>query len=344
MENAYPMATVPAPGSIEFVDFPVAAPSPTQVLIKTKAVSICGSDIHTYRGTHPFAPLPAAIGHELSGEIVEIGREVSKFQPGDRVVLEPVIVCGACVFCRQGDYNLCANISFHHREGKGAFIPYFVADQDWVHKLPNGVSFEEGALVEPLAVALHALKRAHMKPGQNVAVFGAGPVGIMIVMVVRRAGAGDIFSVDIQDFRLRKAKEHGATEVLDNAEGDAPEAIAQMTDHLGVDVAFEVVGMQLTLIQSLRALRKGGTAVIVGLFSEPDVVIPSNIFVQKEITLSGSQGYCRDFQAALKLLEEGDIDLGSLITHRLPISSLQKGFHLLTDPDAETMKVVITFD
>jgi threonine dehydrogenase-like Zn-dependent dehydrogenase len=117
-----------------------------------------------------------------------------------------------------------------------------------------------------------------------------------------------------------------------------------MTDHLGFYVAFEVVGMQLTLIQSLRALRKGGTAVIVGLFSEPDVVIPSNIFVQKEITLSGSQGYCRDFQAALKLLEEGDIDLGSLITHRLPISSLQKGFHLLTDPDAETMKVVITFD
>ena len=344
MENAYPMAMVSAPGSIEFVDFPVADPSPTQVLIKTKAVSICGSDIHTYRGTHPFAPLPAAIGHELSGEIVQTGREVSKFQPGDHVVLEPVIVCGACAFCQQGDYNLCAHISFHHREGKGAFIPYFVADQDWVHRLPNGISFEEGALVEPLAVALHALRRADIKKGQNVAVFGAGPVGIMIVMVARRAGAGGIFSVDIQDFRLRKAKELGATEVFDNAEGHALEAIAQWTDHLGVDVAFEAVGRQLTLLQSLRALRKGGTAVIVGLFSEADVVIPSNIFVQKEITLSGSQGYCRDFQAALKLLEKGDIDLRSLITHRLPIRSLQEGFELLTESDAEAMKVVITFD
>jgi threonine dehydrogenase-like Zn-dependent dehydrogenase len=172
-----------------------------------------------------------------------------------------------------------------------------------------------------------------MKQGQSVAVFGAGPVGIMIVMAVRRAGAGDIFSVDIQDFRLRKAKEQGATEVFDNREGDAPEAITQMTDRLGVDVAFEVVGMQ-----------KGGTAVVVGLFSEPHMVIPSNIFVQKEITLSGSQGYCRDFQAALKLLGKGDIDLGPLITHRLPISSLEEGFHLLTDPDAEAMKVVITFE
>lgn len=344
MGNIYPMAMVSAPGSIEFVDLAVADPSPTQVLIKTKAVSICGSDIHTYRGTHPFAPLPAAIGHELSGEIVETGREVSKFQPGDRVVLEPVIVCGACIFCRQGDYNLCTHISFHHREGKGAFIPYFVADQDWVHKLPNGISFEEGALVEPLAVALHALKRAGIKQGQKVAVFGAGPVGIMIVMLVKRAGARDIFSADIQDFRLRRAKEQGATEVIDNTEGDAPEAIAQLTDRHGVDVAFEVVGMPLTLIQSLKALRKGGTAVVVGLFSEPDMVIPSNIFVQKEITLSGSQGYCWDFQAALKLLEKKDIDLRPLITHRLPISSLQEAFHLLTDPGAEAMKVVITFE
>ncbi|NIO09127.1 MAG: zinc-binding dehydrogenase, partial [Deltaproteobacteria bacterium] len=135
---------------------------------------------------------------------------------------------------------------------------------------------------------------------------------IMIVMVVKRAGARDIFSVDIQDFRLRRAKEQGATEVIDNTEGDALEAIAQLTDRHGVDVAFEVVGMPLTLIQSLKALRKGGTAVVVGLFSEPDMVIPSNIFVQKEITLSGSQGYCWDFQAALKLLEKKDIDLRPL--------------------------------
>ncbi len=263
---------------------------------------------------------------------------------GDRVVVEPVIVCGECHFCRKGDYHLCRSISFHHRQGRGAFTPFFLADHRWVHRLPDGVSYEEGALVEPLSVAVHAVRRAGIALGQSVAVFGAGTIGLMVLMLTRKAGAAETFSVDIQDFRLRKAMELGAVEVVNNAAGSAVEAIYRMTEDLGVDAAFEAVGSQTTLIQTLEALKKGGTGIIVGLFSKPEVTIPSNIFIQKEITVRGSQGYCRDFQTALQLLENGDVDLGALITHRFPLESLQEAFDLLTDPAAEAMKVVITFD
>ncbi|MBW1787384.1 MAG: alcohol dehydrogenase catalytic domain-containing protein [Deltaproteobacteria bacterium] len=344
MTQTYPMARVSTPGRIEFVDQPVSAPASGEVLIRTRAVSICGSDLHTFKGKHPFAPLPAALGHELAGEVVETGPEAGSVKPGDRVVVEPVIVCGECHFCRRGDYHLCRSISFHHRQGRGAFTPYFTADHRWVHRLPDGVSFTEGALAEPLAVAVHAMGRAGIQLGRSVAVFGAGPIGLMVLMLALKAGAGETFAVDVQDFRLRKARELGAGEALNNTAGDAVAAIYRITDDLGVDAAFEVVGNETTLTQTLKALKKGGTAVIVGLFSQPDVTIPSNIFLQKEITVRGSQGYCRDFQTALKLLEKGHMDLGTLITHRLPLDSLQEGFDLLSDPEAEAIKVVITFD
>ncbi len=344
MSKTFPMAVVKTPGKVEYENRSVPEPIAGQVLIKTKAVSICGSDVHTFHGKHPFAPLPAALGHELSGEIVGIGDNVNQCKIGDRVVLEPVITCGHCNFCQAGDYNLCVNISFHHRQGQGAFIPYFVAEQNRVFKLPENITFEEGALVEPLAVAVHAVKRAGIKLGDRVAILGAGAIGLMILVLTRYRGAAAVYAVDVKNSRLEKAKGFGATGIFNNADGRSVEEIFNCTQRLGVDVSFEAVGLQATLVQALQVLKKGGHAVVAGLNSQPEVTLPSNIFVQKEISLSGTQGYCRDFQTALSLLENGDVELSRFISHTLPFDSIQEGFEMLAQPDNDALKVVIVFD
>ncbi len=344
MKDAYPMAMVKTPGKVEFEGRPVPEISAGRVLIKTRAVSICGSDVHTFKGKHPFAPLPAALGHELAGEIVDVAKDVERLQIGDRVVLEPVITCGHCEFCLKGVYNLCTNVSYYHRQGQGAFTPYFVADQQRVFKLPENVTFEEGALVEPLAVAAHAVKKAGIKIGSQVAVFGVGAVGLMVLLLSRLQGAAGVFAVDVHDFRLEKARALGPTGPFSNAEG---KAVAQVIDHSGgggVDVSFEAVGIQATFVQVLEVLNKGGHAVVLGLNAEPEVTLPANIFVQKEISMSGTQGYCHDFQTALTLLETGAVDVSPFITHTLPHNAIQEGFDLLTSAGHEAVKVVVVYN
>jgi 2-desacetyl-2-hydroxyethyl bacteriochlorophyllide A dehydrogenase len=344
MNETYPMAMVKTPGKVEFEDRSVPELSAGQVLIKTRAVSICGSDVHTFKGKHPFAPLPAALGHELAGEIAGVGEKVDRLQIGDRVVLEPVIFCGSCEFCLKGLYNLCAHVSFYHRQGQGAFTPYFVADQQRVFKLPDNVTFEEGALVEPLAVAVHAVKKAGIKMGDYVTVFGVGAVGLMILILSRLQGAASVFAVDVHDFRLEKAKAFGAAGTFNNTDGKAVAQIIDRTGGSGVEVSFEAVGIQPTFVQALQVLKKGGHAVVVGLNAEPEVTLPANIFVQKEISLSGSQGYCHDFQTALALLENGAVDLSPFITHTLTSDAIQEGFDLLTTPGNETVKIVVVYN
>jgi 2-desacetyl-2-hydroxyethyl bacteriochlorophyllide A dehydrogenase len=344
MDKTYPMAFVGAPGKIEFRERRLAALSPKDVLIGVKACSICGSDLHIFKGKHPSAPLPMAIGHELCGEVLRIGEGVSKVKEGDRVVVEPVIICGRCHFCLKGQYHLCAQISFQYRRGQGGFAPYFIAEEDWVHHLPEGISYEEGALIEPLSVALHTSEKAHLQPGYTVAIFGAGAIGLLVLLLAKLSEITEVFVVDIQEFRLRKAGAFGASEVIHNRRDDAVERILGRTSQLGVDRAFEAVGSESTLVQSLKVLKKGGSAIVVGLFEEPEVKIPANLFIQREISLLGSQGYCRDFQTALKVLENGRINLKEIITHVLPLSSLREGFGLLMDPKREAIKVVIQME
>ena len=344
MTPTYPMAIVSAPGKVEFQEKSLPELLPKEVLIGVKASSICGSDLHIFKGKHPSAPLPVAVGHELSGEVLRIGNGVSRLREGDRVVVEPVITCGQCYFCQNGEYNLCTQISFQYRKGQGAFAPYFIAKEDWVHRLPEGISYEEGALIEPLSVSLHAFKKGNLLPGHTVAIFGAGAIGLMLLLLIRRSGAGEVFVVDVQDYRLNKAKLFGATTIFNNSKEEAVPRIMEKTSHFGVDRAFEAVGLESTLVQALKVLKKGGSSIVVGIFEEQEVKIPVNLFIQKEISLTGSQGYCWDFQSALKLLEKGEIHLKEMITHVLPLSSVQKGFELLMDPKNEAIKVVIKVD
>ena len=340
MTPTYPMAVVTAPGKIEFREKQQPELGPRDVLIEVKAAAICGSDLHIFKGKHPSASLPVAVGHEASGKVIAIGKDVTRHTIGDRVTIEPIITCGECGFCRRGQYHLCQNVSFQYRKGQGAFAPYFVAHEERTFRLPEGISYAEGALVEPLSVALHAVKKSNLGPGHSAAVFGAGAIGYLVAALARRLSAGKMFVSDVNRFRLQKAAELGAV-AINSLEADPVAVIMEQTGHMGVDRSFEAVGLEITLTQALKALKKGGMAVLLGIFEDPNVVPPINLFVQREISLAGSQGYCWDFQDSLALLEDKAVDLNALITHRLELSDLQKGFETLLDPGSNALKVIV---
>jgi 2-desacetyl-2-hydroxyethyl bacteriochlorophyllide A dehydrogenase len=342
MVEKYPMGMVVAPRQIAFMDRELRAPEVDEVLIAVRASSICGSDLHVFQGKHPSAALPSAIGHEIAGEVLQAGPEVSGLKIGDRVTVEPVVTCDKCHYCQRGAYHLCTNISFQYRVGQGGFAPYFIVRERWAHRLPDHLSDQEGALIEPLAVAVHAVRQADIQPGHAVAIFGVGAIGLLVLQVARAAGAGPIFVIDVHEFRLEMARRLGAAVTFNNQEGDPLAQIQALTNSLGVDRAFEVVGLEKTLLQTIGSLRKGGKAVVLGIFEEPQVTLPANIFVQREITLTGSQGYNWDFQTALELAASGRVDLKTLITHQLPLVDLPQAFELIYTPPRETMKIVLT--
>ena len=344
MNKTFPMAVVTEPGKVEFREQVVGQLHDHDVLIGVKAAAICGSDLHIFKGRHPSAPLPVAVGHELAGRVEQTGKKVSRFKAGDRVVVEPAIVCGKCEFCLSGRYNLCSDISFQYRRGQGGFAPYFVCDESRTYHLPGNATYEEGALVEPLSVAVHAVNKADIRFGNTVAIFGDGAIGLFVLMLVNNLGPGDIFLAGARANRLALAASLGATHVFDNLRQDAVAGIVAKTSGLGTDFSFEAVGLQRTLQQSLDVLKKGGTAVLLGIFEKSEITLEPNLFIQKEISLVGSQGYCRDFQAALKLMEKKRVQPGKVISHVLPLGSLQEGFELLLKENTEAVKVVIKMD
>ncbi len=341
MSRSYPMAIVAAPGKIEYREHAVPKLGANDVKVKVRAVTLCGSDAHIFKGKHPAAPLPVAVGHEIAGEVVEIGLQVTRVHPGDRVAVEPVIACGTCYFCRRGQYHLCTEISFQYRQGQGGLTPYFVVGEQWAHPFPPAITYAEGAMLEPLSVALHAVKKSGIGVGQSSAIFGAGAIGLLLLQLVRLGGGGKTFVVDINSSRLRVAIELGAFNALDNRSTEVEEAIKAETGGLGADCAFEAVGLPVTLAQALRSVRKGGRVVLVGLFEREEISIPANIFVQREITLAGSQGYNWDFQDAIQLLIEEKVDLKRLITHEFPYAEVQQAFDTMMDPGQEAIKVLV---
>lgn len=340
--DEYPMAVVTAPGRVEFKKRALPPLGPHDILLRVKASSICGGDLHLFKGKHPLASLPMAIGHEISGEVIEIGQAVSKVSAGDRVAVEPVIICEACHFCRRGEYHLCQNIRYQYSAGQGGFTPYFVASENWVHRLPDFVSYEEGALLEPLAVAVHAARKAQLDLGHSAAIFGAGGIGLFLLQVAKAAGCGSVFIVDLLEHRLNTALSLGASQAINAAREDSVERILKETDNLGVDRSFEAVGLEKTLQQSALSLKKGGICVLIGLFEDPlDVKFPVNLFAQREIQVRGCRGYCWDFQVALELIKNGQVKLKPLISHQLPLPDLPRAFEILLDPKAQARKVVI---
>lgn len=327
------------PGKVDFLLRTVDEPKEQQVVIKIASSAICGSDLHIFKGKHPSAPLPVTIGHEFAGEVVAVGSKVSKVKIGDRVTVEPVIVCGKCRACRTGNYGYCENISFTYRVGDGAMADYITVEEPYVYKLPEHLSYSAGALIEPLAVAVHAVMRADIKLGEKVLVIGAGAIGILVAALCRRRGAAEVAIADFSQKRLNIALELGATMAINPSKQNVYDVVSKITDGVGMDKTFECVGLEATFNQAMMALRKNGLATIVGIFENPNITIPATRFITHEIRVQGSQGYCWDFPIALEMSKE--IDLEKLITHTFKLEDLQQALETCLDRDSGALKVII---
>lgn len=333
------IGSVTEPMRAELRERRVAEPKAGQVLVKIRSSAICGSDLHIFKGKHPYAPLPVTIGHEFSGDVEAVGEGVANVKPGDRVTVEPCIVCGACDACRHGEYGYCENISFTYRNGDGAMADYITVGAPYVYRLPDYLTYDTGALIEPLSVATHAVRRADICLGETVLVIGAGAIGMLIAAICRKSGAGEVIIADFSDERLAVAKELGATITVNSGRLNLEEEIRRVTCGKGVDKSFECVGLEAAFLQAMMCLKRNGLATIIGIFEKPDISIPASRFVTHEIRVQGAQGYCWDFPIALKIARE--LNLERLITHHFPLDELQKALETCLDRSAGSIKVIL---
>lgn len=309
-----------------------------KVKIKVEWCGICGSDLHEYTAgpifipteTHPLSgdKAPIVLGHEFSGQVVEVGEGVTKVQVGDRVVVEPIYACDECQSCKQGKYNLCEKMGFFGLAGGGGgFSEYAAVPEVMLHKIPESVSYEQGALVEPSAVALYAVKQSTLKVGDKAAVFGAGPIGLLIIEALRAAGASEIFVSEVSEERKQKAAEFGAT-VIDPKEVDVVEEIRKRTNG-GVDVSYEVSGVDPVLTQSINSVKVGGEAMIVSIFENRASVDPKDI-VLNERNVTGIIGYRDVFPAVISLMAQGYFSAEKIITKKIKLDEvIEEGFEAL---------------
>ncbi|WP_018758521.1 2,3-butanediol dehydrogenase [Paenibacillus terrigena] len=322
---------------VEHIEEPTALPG--KVKIKVEWCGICGSDLHEYTAGPIFIPegaphpitgekAPIVMGHEFSGQVVEIGEGVSKVKVGDRVVVEPIYACGTCDACKSGYYNLCSTMGFLGLAGGGGgFSEYVAAEEYMVHKIPDSISYEQGALVEPSAVALHAVRQSKLKVGDKAVVFGAGPIGLLVIEALKASGAAEIYAVELSPERKQKAIELGAI-VIDPKEYDVVEEIHKRTGG-GADVAYEVTGVPPVLTQALNSTRIGGELMIVSIFEKEASIKPNNI-VMMERSIKGIIGYRNVFPAVISLMAQGYFSAEKLVTKRIKLDEVvEEGFEAL---------------
>ncbi|MDQ0178309.1 2,3-butanediol dehydrogenase [Bacillus chungangensis] len=310
------------------------------VKIKVEWCGICGSDLHEYLAGPILIPdkephyisketAPLVMGHEFSGQVIEIGDGVTRVQVGDRVAVEPILSCGECDACRLGRYNLCDHLGFHGLAGGGGgFSEVTMVKEHMVHKLPDGMSYEQGALVEPAAVALHSVRQSRMKAGDKIAVFGAGPIGLLTIQAAKAAGASEIYVIELSEERKAFAEKVGATTVLDPSKVDVVSEIRRLTNG-GVDVAFEVTGVPVVLQQAIDSTTFDGETVIVSIWETEASIQPNNL-VLKERNLTGIIAYRNIYPAVMKLISQGQMNADLLITKKISLGQIvEEGFEAL---------------
>jgi len=315
-------------------------PEPRQDLIQVRRCGICGSDLHAYKGRHPDYIMPLIIGHEFSGDVVEVGDGVTKVEVGDRVCVEPLLTCGECRFCLRGEYNRGVDLKVIGCQTDGAMAEYIAVDERWVYRLPEGMSYEEGAMMEPLAVAVHAVRRAP-RLGDNVLVLGAGTIGLLTLQVARAMGAVNIVVTDLVDWRLELARKLGATEAVNPARESLEEVVEEVTGGVGVDTSFEAVGHEEVLRQALSLTRKGGDVVVIGVYEEPTPRVRIMDIVNKELNVYGSLVYNWDFETAIGLASSGRVDVKPLISDVVEMEEVVEGFKRMLAREEGVVKIQV---
>ncbi len=333
----------------------VPAPGPLEVRVKIARVGVCGSDLHYY--THGrignfIVKSPIVLGHEVSGTVEAIGEGVTRHKVGDRVALEPGVPCRRCDYCKRGEYNLCPDMVFMATPPTdGALTEYVVWPEDFVFGIPDHISLEAAALLEPLAVGVWAVRRGEVRMGDSVVVLGAGPIGCNTHQAAKAAGATTLIAVDLEPFRLEMARKVGATHTVNAREEDVLERIKDITGkvglprtHSGVDVAFETAGSLATCRLAVAAPRPGGVTVLVGLPPDPLVSLDIVSASSRETQIRGLFRYANCYPAALALVASGQVDLDVLVTQRYKFGDTQDALEFANRDKTSSVKVMLEFD
>ena len=334
-------AVMTAPGVIEFRQVDPPQPGPGEVQIGVRRIGVCGSDVHVYHGKHPFTSYPVVQGHEFSGEVVGLGEGVTDIPMGAKVTATPQNTCGRCRQCLRGDYHICDALAVRGFQAPGCAQDLYVTPAEKVLLLPEAFTFEQGALVEPAAVAVRAASRLEMPlAGRNVVVLGAGPIGNLVGQVVRGQGA-DVLITDLSAFRLEVARQCGLARTSNAADEPLAEAAQRHFGDDGFDVAFDCAGAEATITAAVRHVQKGGTIIVVAVFGDvPRVDI--GWLQDRELTLRGTLMYRgADYRQAIEGMARGDIATEALISKHFPLSEYLSAYRFIDEAGDRAMKVVI---
>ncbi len=331
---------------LEMADLPVPQPAAQEVLIRVEACGICGSDVHGYDGSSGRRIPPIVMGHEAAGTIEAVGSGVGDFHKGQRVTFDSTIYCGECEYCQKGQMNLCGNrevlgVSTPEFRRAGAFADYVVVPARVLYTLPDSVSFAEAAMVEPLSVAVHAVAVSDIAKSSTALVVGAGMIGLLVLQALKVAGCKQIIVSDIDDTRLKLARDMGATATINAKTTDAVAEVKKLTSGAGVDTALEAVGSTPTIKAAIESVKRGGTVTLIGNIA-PNVEIPLQAVVSRQIRLQGSAASAGEYPQAIDLIAQGAVTVKPLITAVAPLEDGAQWFTRLHNREANLMKIVLS--
>lgn len=334
-------AVMTHPGVIEYRDIPRPAVQPGEVLINVRRIGVCGSDIHVYHGLHPYTPYPVVQGHEVSGVIAEVGKGVQGMAVGDTVTFMPQVTCGECYPCRHGMEHICENLKVMGFQTDGAAQEFFPIPAEKVLKLPPSISIDQAAMVEPVSVGVHAIRRAGGVEGKNVLVLGAGTIGNLLAQSARASGARKVMVSDVSTYKIERACLCGLDCAVNPREQDLGQEILNCLGPERADVIFEAVGVEDTITDAVRLARKGSTIVVVGVFGKKPVV-DLGLVQDRELTLVGTLMYQRqDYDRAIEFMAAGKMVLDPLISSRFPFARYLDAYHAIEASHGNSMKVMI---
>lgn len=345
MEGMMKTAVMTDLKKVELQERPIPAPAANEVLVKVEYVGVCGSDLHYYehgRIGDFIVETPFVLGHEAGGTVVEVGADVKHLKVGDRVALEPGKTCGECEFCKAGKYNLCEDVIFFATPPvDGVFQEYVAHEAALCFKLPENVSTMEGALIEPLAVGMHAANQGGAHIGQTAVVTGAGCIGLVSLLALKAMGVSKVIVVDIVEKRLQKALELGADYVINGMAEDTVARIKELTGGKGHDLGIETAGSQITASQLIKAAKKGATVVFVGYSPSGEMTLPIGMALDKELTFKTIFRYRNIYPTAIEAVATGKINIKDIVTNYFELDDIQNALDECINNKAEIVKGVI---
>ncbi|MEK4352884.1 NAD(P)-dependent alcohol dehydrogenase [Paenibacillus sp. FSL R5-0475] len=329
--------------SVKQIDIPV--PKDNEALIKVYCIGICGSDVHYYehgRIGRYVVKEPIILGHELAGEVVEVGKQVSNIAVGDRVAVEPGVTCGQCDYCKSGRYNLCPDVVFLATPPvNGAWAEYIVMPSDYLFKLPDSMSYEEGAMLEPLSVGFHAMMRGKVQPFDRVLITGLGPIGLLAGQAAKLFGVSEIYGTDVVPFRRQLAMEMGFTAALDPVKENVGQRLNELTNGFGVTLVVESSGNARAMADTIKWVRRGGRIVFVGLPADSAIPMDMGRFIDGEIDAYGVFRYANTYPAAIQALQHSSLDIEKIVTHRFALTDTQEALEVARKEKDTSIKVMI---